>query len=107
MVYSSYTLTGLFGLFGLFGNNVFSADAVANGKPAPEVFLHAADAISIRPEVCMVIEGSLNGVVAAKRAGVKVIGLTGNGHCLTGHREKLLSVGADSVVDHFEELVIT
>ncbi|MFT7221888.1 MAG: HAD superfamily hydrolase (TIGR01509 family), partial [Candidatus Azotimanducaceae bacterium] len=72
------------GLIDLFGGNVFSADAVENGKPAPDVFLHAADRLGVAPDQCLVMEDSINGVLAARSAGMRVIGFTGGGHCLPG-----------------------
>ena len=93
-------------LLHLFGNQVFSADVVEKGKPAPDIFLHAASALRVDPTLCVVIEDSLNGVIAAKRAGMRVIGFTGGGHCLDGHREKLIDAGADHVVASFDEIQI-
>jgi HAD superfamily hydrolase (TIGR01509 family) len=46
---------------------------VRYGKPAPDIFLKAATRIRAKPEQCVVIEDSINGVIAAKRAGMKVI----------------------------------
>lgn len=94
------------GLLALFGEHVYSADAVDRGKPAPDVFLHAAASLRVDPAACVVIEDSLNGVVAAKRAGMRVIGFTGGGHCLPGHGQKLAAAGADHVVEHFKEIQI-
>lgn len=48
---------------------------VKNGKPAPDVFLKAAEKIGATPEECFVVEDSANGVVAAYRAGMKCIGI--------------------------------
>jgi HAD superfamily hydrolase (TIGR01509 family) len=58
-----------FGLAGMF-DTVLSCDQVKKGKPAPDVFLHAAKMLGVRPEECMVIEDAPNGVEAAKRAGM-------------------------------------
>ena len=54
---------------------VISAEGLAQGKPHPEIFLTAALMTGQEPEFCLVIEDSLNGVVAAKAAGMQVIAL--------------------------------
>jgi len=95
------------GLIDLFGEHVFSADSVANGKPAPDVFLHAADKLGVPPDQCLVMEDSVNGVLSARSAGMRVIGFTGGGHCLPGHADRLSQAGAERVVDHFSELSVT
>lgn len=51
-----------------------SGEEVANGKPAPDVYLEAARLLNVRPENCYVLEDSRNGVTAAKRAGMRCIG---------------------------------
>lgn len=55
---------------------VVSADDVARGKPAPDIFLHAAECLGIPPTECVVIEDSVAGVAAGRAAGMKVIGIT-------------------------------
>jgi beta-phosphoglucomutase family hydrolase len=54
---------------------VVSAEEVRNGKPAPDVFLLAAERLGISPEDCLVIEDAPNGMLAAKRAGIQCVGL--------------------------------
>lgn len=51
-----------------------SGDYVKNSKPAPDIFLYAADKLKVKPHECVVIEDSYNGVHGAKKAGMKVIG---------------------------------
>lgn len=53
---------------------VVSGDAVNRSKPAPDIFLYAADQLKVMPEECIVIEDSKNGVSAAKSAGMRCIG---------------------------------
>ncbi|MFO1458105.1 MAG: HAD family phosphatase [Verrucomicrobiota bacterium] len=55
---------------------VVSADDVARGKPAPDIFLRAAECLGIPPTECVVIEDSVAGVAAGRAAGMKVIGIT-------------------------------
>src|SRR5690349_8705823 len=81
----SLRVTGLADLF----DDVFSASEVRHGKPAPDLFLHAASRMEVDPETCIVIEDSLAGVQAARAAGMRVIGFTGGGHCGPGHGERL------------------
>jgi HAD superfamily hydrolase (TIGR01509 family) len=65
------------GLYDRFAGRIFSADDVARGKPNPDLFLHAAKELGVRPEHCVVIEDSPLGVAAAKAAGMAVIGYAG------------------------------
>ena len=67
-------------LLPLFGNHVFSADSVKHGKPAPDLFLYAAERMSIMPVRCLVIEDSAPGMLAAKAAGMDAIGFAGGRH---------------------------
>jgi HAD superfamily hydrolase (TIGR01509 family) len=60
------------GIDGLFGA-VVSSDEVALGKPAPDVYLLAAARLRVDPTTCLVIEDSLNGVLAGRAAGMTVV----------------------------------
>ena len=62
------------GLLPRFEGRIFSAQDVARGKPEPDLFLHAAHVLGIRPERCAVIEDSPLGVEAANRAGMTAFG---------------------------------
>lgn len=55
---------------------VVSADDVPRGKPAPDIFLRAAELLGVPPGECVVIEDSVAGVAAGRAAGMKVIGIT-------------------------------
>jgi HAD superfamily hydrolase (TIGR01509 family) len=68
------TLTGL---HGHFGERIYSATDVAHGKPAPDVFLHAAKELGHDPAVCVVIEDSRAGVEAARAAGMRCFAYAG------------------------------
>ncbi|MDB5361258.1 MAG: hydrolase [Rhodospirillales bacterium] len=81
----------------LFGDRVFSAVDVARGKPAPDLFLHAAARRAVRPEHCLVVEDSVPGVEAAKAAGMLAIGFCGGGHCPPGQADTLAAAGADAI----------
>lgn len=68
---------GLTQLYARFEGRIFSATEVARGKPAPDLFLHAATAMGIAPERCVVIEDSKYGVRAARAAGMHAFGYAG------------------------------
>lgn len=57
-------------------NELVSGDFVKRSKPYPDIFLYAAEKLNAVPEMCVVIEDSNKGVLAAKRAGMKVVGFT-------------------------------
>ena len=58
---------------------IVSAEDVHRGKPDPEVFLVAAAKLNVTPSHCIVVEDALHGIEAARAAGMKSIGVTGNG----------------------------
>jgi len=70
---------GLTGLRSYFEGRIFSAVDVARGKPAPDLFLHAAQRMGISPSRCAVIEDSLPGIDAGIAAGMKVYGYVPDG----------------------------
>ncbi len=65
---------GLTGLLERFEGRMFSATDVPNGKPAPDLFLHAAAEMNFAPADCVVVEDSEVGVTAARAAGMRVLG---------------------------------
>lgn len=68
---------GLTGLYERFAGRIFSAADVARGKPAPDLFLHAARSLGVRPAACVVVEDSRYGVAAARAAGMRAYGYSG------------------------------
>ena len=92
------------GLAPLFGEAIFSADRVPQGKPAPDIFLHAAQQTGWEAGQSVVIEDSVNGVRAACAAGMRVLGFTGAGHLPAGYGAALLDAGADAVLSDFADL---
>lgn len=64
---------GLTGLWDRFSGRIFSATEVAEGKPAPDIFLHAAKQMGVDPASCVVVEDSPFGVQAADAAGMRCI----------------------------------
>ena len=89
----------------LFEPNLFSAQMVERGKPAPDLFLYAARIMAVAPFDCLVIEDSVPGVVAACRAGIPVFGFTGGSH-LKGTRQadRLREAGAVLTFDDMQDL---
>jgi HAD superfamily hydrolase (TIGR01509 family) len=71
-----YTLE-LTGLYERFAGRIFSADDVGKGKPAPDLFLHAAERMDAEPARCVVVEDSRPGVEAARAAGMRVLAFAG------------------------------
>jgi HAD superfamily hydrolase (TIGR01509 family) len=67
----------LTGLYERFAGRIFSAAEVANGKPAPDLFLYAARQMEVDPARCVVVEDSRYGVQAARAAGMDVLGYAG------------------------------
>jgi HAD superfamily hydrolase (TIGR01509 family) len=96
----SLRITGLADLF----DNIFSSAQVARGKPAPDLFLHAASRMNAHPEECLVIEDSIAGVQAARAAGMRVIGFVGGSHCGPEHGEKLRRAGAPIIIERMSDL---
>jgi HAD superfamily hydrolase (TIGR01509 family) len=94
----------LTGLLGYFEPHIFSATQVERGKPAPDLFLFAANAMQVPPASCIVVEDSEPGVQAAVAAGMRAIGFTGGKHCRPGHAERLRAAGAVAVVDAMSQL---
>jgi len=78
---------GLTGLYDRFAGRIFSAEDVREGKPAPDLFLHAAQSMGVDPDRCVVVEDSRSGVLAARAAGMRVFAFSGGltpGALLTG-----------------------
>ncbi|WP_421855099.1 HAD family hydrolase [Oricola sp.] len=87
-----------------FGNGIYSGDMVEHGKPAPDLFLHAAKAMGREGETCIVVEDSANGVRGGKAAGFFVIGFTGGSHCGERHDDMLVDAGADMILASHRDL---
>ena len=88
----------LTGLAPSFGQRLYTAQMVKQGKPAPDLFLHAASAMAADPRRTLVIEDSVSGVTAAKAAGMKVWGFVGGAHYRLADGSALLrQAGADRI----------
>src|SRR6266700_639047 len=62
---------------------IISAEDVHRGKPDPEVYLTAASRVGVAPERCIVVEDAVAGIEGARRAGMRSIGVSRNGHQLS------------------------
>jgi beta-phosphoglucomutase-like phosphatase (HAD superfamily) len=74
---------------------------VSRGKPAPDLFLHAAHGLGVQPEGCVVIEDSLYGVRGAKIAGMTVIA-----YAALASAPALRDSGADHVITAMAEAAV-
>lgn len=94
------------GLRQTFDPHIYSAEQVERGKPAPDVFLFAAAQLAAPPLDCVVIEDSVNGVLAARAAGMRVWGFIGGSHADAAMGRRLAEAGADSIIPHHEALTV-
>ena len=92
------------GLADLFDGRVFSASQVKRAKPAPDVFMFAASQMGADPADCLVIEDSVAGVTAARRAGMTVAGFVGGSHVTAGHDMRLQAAGAAEIFSRLADL---
>lgn len=90
-------------LYDFFAPNIFSAHNVGRPKPAPDLFLHAAQSMGFAPNDCVVIEDSATGVQAGLAAGMRVFGFTGGSHCYDGYAAERLQ-GAERVFSDMRQL---
>jgi HAD superfamily hydrolase (TIGR01509 family) len=95
---------GRVGLYDRFAPHIFSASEVANGKPAPDLFLHAAARMNTAPARCLVIEDSIAGITAARAAGMTAFGFHGGSHCGPTSAARLCDAGAAATFDDMRQL---
>jgi HAD superfamily hydrolase (TIGR01509 family) len=92
------------GLYEQLAPHIFSATQVSRGKPAPDLFLFAAEQMKAAPERCIVIEDSVPGVTGARAAGMTVLGFFGGSHCSGEHEAMLRAAGAAHAFADMREL---
>jgi FGGY-family pentulose kinase/HAD superfamily hydrolase (TIGR01509 family) len=95
----------LTGLLPRFEGHIYSASMVANGKPAPDLFLHAAREMGVLPENCLVIEDSPAGIQAARAAGMRVFAYVGGSHIApSGLRAEIEALAPDAIIEDMRAL---
>ena len=92
------------GLYDQLAPHIFSAVQVKRGKPAPDLFLFAAEQMGANPVRCVVIEDSVPGVTGARAAGMTVLGFYGGSHCTAEHEDMLRRAGAAVTFADMREL---
>ncbi len=93
------------GIRDAFGDRIFSGrEHVARGKPAPDLYLHAARALGVDIARAVILEDSPVGVTGAVASGAHVIGLVAGRHCGPGHAERLRALGVHDIAHDFAEV---
>ncbi len=88
------------GLVDIVGPHIFSAAMVAKGKPAPDLFLHAAHEMGAAASACLVVEDSPAGIAAAHEAGMRVFGFVGGSHAAPGRlADRLAALAPERIFD--------
>jgi HAD superfamily hydrolase (TIGR01509 family) len=95
------------GLIRFFEPRLFSASDVPRGKPAPDLFLLAAERMKVDPADCIVVEDSAPGVAAAAKAGMTPIGFVGGSHAAGRLAKDLVASGARTVIADMRALKST
>lgn len=102
-VINSLIIIALYEFFG--DEKTFTKIQVARGKPAPDLFLFAAERLGSDPASCIVIEDSPSGVMAGVAAGMHVIGFTGASHDHNGAAAKLKAAGAHTICGSWADIL--
>lgn len=88
-----------------FDGRIFSGkEHVARGKPAPDIYLHAAAALGVDIARCVILEDSPVGATGAVASGAHVIGLCAGNHCGAGHDQRLRAIGVHDIAHDFTEV---
>ncbi|HEY0120881.1 MAG TPA: HAD family hydrolase [Rhizobium sp.] len=97
---------GVTGLLERLEPNIFSASMVKRGKPAPDLFLYAAERMARAPKDCIVVEDSPAGIMAARAAGMTVFAFTGGSHAHSpSYRAELERLSPEVVFDAMPDLI--
>jgi HAD superfamily hydrolase (TIGR01509 family) len=93
------------GLRHVFEPHIYSGRThVERGKPAPDLYLHAAESLGVDIRRTVIIEDSPVGVQGALASGARVVGLCAGRHCMTGHADRLRSLGVNHIAHDFDEV---
>lgn len=88
-----------------FGDKIFSGrEHVERGKPEPDIYLHAAQALGVDIRRCVILEDSPVGVTGAVASGAYVIGLCAGTHCAPDHADRLRALGVQAIATDFDEV---
>ena len=88
-----------------FGDHIYSGrEHVERGKPAPDLYLFAADRLGVAIANCAIIEDSIVGATGAVASGGFVIGLCAGSHCAPDHADRLRAVGVQAIASDFAEV---
>ena len=99
-----YTLE-ITNLIDYFNGHIYSTEMVKKGKPAPDIFLYAAEKLNVSYEKCLVIEDSIHGINAAKAAGMDVYAYLGGSHITQKMQKTLINMKTQAVLFHMQELL--
>ena len=92
------------GLGDAFEPHIYSGkEHVVRGKPAPDLYLHAAAQLKVDINRAVIIEDSKIGATGALASGATVVGLAAGRHCFDGHADMLRDVGVTSIANSFED----
>lgn len=89
-----------------FGNNIFSAEDVAHGKPAPDLHLYAAARMGFKPTEALVIDDSPSGIEGASAAGIRSLGFIGTNRLGKPWETALMAAGAQDLISSFDALLL-
>lgn len=93
------------GLRDNFGSMIFSGkEHVPRGKPAPDLYLHAASALGVPIQACVILEDSPVGATGAVASGAHVIGLCAGMHCAPDHGDVLRRIGVHAIAYDFDDV---
>ncbi|MFL9840239.1 HAD family phosphatase [Sphingomonas sp. ST-64] len=93
------------GIRDAFEGRIFSGrEHVARGKPAPDIYLHAAAQLGVSIERCAILEDSPVGATGAVASGAHVIGLCAGSHCGPDHGARLRAIGVQDIAHDFAEV---
>ena len=93
------------GLADAFGPHLYSGrEHVERGKPAPDLYLYAAEQLGVDIARTVILEDSKVGATGALASGARIIGLAAGSHCLDGHADMLKGVGVVDIAHSFEEV---
>jgi HAD superfamily hydrolase (TIGR01509 family) len=93
------------GLADAFGEHIYSGrEHVARGKPAPDLYIFAAEQIGVDIARSVILEDSEVGVIGALASGATVIGLAAGSHCFDDHGDTLRALGVEHVARSFDDV---